>query len=422
MRAFFTASLAVILIGVANAQGSARAEKMANTIDAAQLAPEPNELSLPLTTPDGRVIPRSRRAQLENVLQKLHNRGALPPCAEVSFATLKLIAGEIAALDQGQGCFASLEYLARATNRSPTQIRLVCRFLEQQGFGFNFARVEADDRKIGGASRPVTGMKTTIRRVFPLTSGLLEKLTDEELLDLMAFGERKPMAQLNAPSTTSPAPAPAHVDSRIIPAELPPDAGILDGPLRELAEVSHVIAPTWILDSAREAGLEDMAHLAGALRELTEHLRTERTAALDAGKRWRPPSRERLEARIEKYLAGKLKWLERGGEQARLAEAAKAREEAHRAANKTPEQLARERGEVAPSEPPSAHHVPTLAKLDALARWAVDLERDPAKKTALRSELDEARRRLTAETDPLRRASLERALLDALHRAQAPPR
>lgn len=197
----FKRTLAEMLIAVANANKSARAERLAREVAPDAISPEIDLKELPKKLADGRALPRTRAQLVENVLHNLHARGRLPPHPDLSLKQIKHTARLLAELNKGTGCHVSLAFLEREKDTSPSQFRAACVYLERAGLMLNFPRVKADDRKIGGAQWPLTEARTTIRVLcgFPFA---LTHLSEDEVMDLIAGGPAKPTSQIVAALTS----------------------------------------------------------------------------------------------------------------------------------------------------------------------------------------------------------------------------
>ncbi len=266
------------------------------------------------------------------------------------------------------GCYASLAYLAERCDASPSQIRAAHNYLVAHGHSLRLSRLSADDRTIGGAKRPSVTARSTIRPVYALTCEMAETLTEEQVLDLIALGEKAPKAELRsegrdehesqgqtearptAGGGQEPEPAQPLVH------DLAPEHRCLVEPLAALALFTGVSLPPgaieWVADEADRAGIVDydnvdLAHAADALNELHGALMEERRGAEAMGER--PPKfrggRAGLRSLIIDYLKGKALWLEKHGDVFKARDAARAREQAHEALL-SPEQ--RERRGLAP--------------------------------------------------------------------------
>ncbi len=442
----FGAALASVLINVAQERGSRQAERLANEVPRTELAPRFDPALLPEKTADGRTIPREPRLQVGNVLQKLWDRGELPDPATVklslSFATIKLVAMEIAALDQGCGCWMSLRKLEKKLNRDERTIREVCEYLRKHvGNLLTFGRVRADDRKIGGAREPVTEQRTTVRLMFAIPRPLAGRLSYEEVLDLIAAGEQKPVAELadldgaerdrGASAEPAPEPTPRQAPRRAVvtpaplaspPPQAAPKAPVADSPagvppakpakrpgappaaaatsantaptpplvqvLERIRELTgHQLAPSWILERAAEPDARlDADQVLEAMADLEKHLAEEKSGMAAMGKRWRAPKAERLLGRAAKYLTGKRDHIDKNGPQARATDESKAREADYRAECKTPEQNYRESGEARHAAAPQDLG-PTRAQKEQRLRFEIDNEMDPVRKARLVTQL-----------------------------------
>jgi hypothetical protein len=357
------------LISIANVHSSAHAEALAHEVPPDRLAPLLDVEKLPPTTADGRVISRSPAHHIQNCLRKRIARGEIPPpdTVGVSMAMLMRVAGALAELNKDDlGSWASLTYLSERCDASPSQIRAVHNYLVEHGHSLRLSRLKADDRKIGGAKRPLVVARTTIRPVFAVTCDMVETLTEEQVFDLIAVGEQRPSATdplrhsepsegrggRDAPAEDVSASGNAAEDgAQASVGEPAPEHRILVGPLAALSLLTGISLPTgaveWVADEADRAGLVDLdgvdlAHAADALNELHADLLKERRGAEAMGEL--PPKvrggRAGLRALIIKYLKGKRTWLDRHGDVFKSRDAARAREQAHEA-SLTPEQRER---------------------------------------------------------------------------------
>jgi hypothetical protein len=281
-------------------------------------------------------------------------------------AMLMRVAGTLAELNRDDlGSWASLTYLSEKCDASPSQIRAVHGYLVEHGHSLRLRRLTADDRKVGGAKRPLVVTRTTIRPVFAVTCEMVETLSEEQVLDLIALGEKRPEAkdpsehhedqgerqnQVETPAGSGEAAG--DVAQRFV-RELAPEHRCLVEPLAALSLFTGISLPTgsveWVADEAERAGLIDLdnvdySHAANALNELLDHLMRERRGAEAMGER--PPKirggRTGLRALIIDYLKGKALWLKKHGDVYEARDAARAREEAYEALL-TPEQRERRR-------------------------------------------------------------------------------
>ncbi len=398
----FRSTLAALLISIANAHGAARAEQLAQVVPRDELAPEIDPAALPprgddgkRRTSDGRVIPENVGFQLENVLHKLEARGELPAHPDISLDKLKQVGRVLADLDdEGTGCHMSLSTLEHDRDLGQSQFRAVCAWLEQHGFALNFGRVRAEDRMFGGARRPLTGAKSTVRKVFPIPRWLAAKLSDEEVLDLIAAGDARPVARLvyEAPS---PAPPPRSTP-RPPPPSMRPEAGLVAAPLAELAQLtSQKVDASWVREQAAALRLADH-HVVDALTELVTAVRTEQAGVTAMGKQPRRWGAEQACGRVARFLEGKASWLAKGGEQAMLGAEAREREQLHRK-HKSAEQLEREDPEnrAALSRERSAGRSRNHSQIVALQTRILNLtlaRTDHPDVPALQAQLDELQR------------------------------
>jgi hypothetical protein len=349
--------LSTHLIAIANAHSSARAEALAREVPPDRLAPLLDIEKLPERTEDGRTISRKPAHHLQNVLRKRIARGEIPPpeTVGVSMAMLMRVAAALADLNEGDlGSWASLAYLSEKCDASPSQIRAVHGYLVQHGHSLRLRRLEADDRKVGGAKRPLVTTRTTIRPVFALTCDMVETLSEQQVLDLIALGEKRPVATEPTERPAGQREGEAHVEATAPAGEQPSDAverfvrelapehRCLVEPLAALSLVTAISLPTsaveWLADEAERAGLIDLdnvdyAHAADAVNELVEDLRKERRGAEAMGE---PPTKIRggragLRARIIAYLKGKALWLKKHGDVYEARDTARSRELAHEA-------------------------------------------------------------------------------------------
>jgi hypothetical protein len=388
--------LSTHLIAIANVHSSAHAEALAQQVPPERLAPLLDLDKLPTATPDGRTISKNPAHHLQNCLRKRIARGELPPpeTVGVSMAMLMRVSGALAELNQDDlGSWASLAYLSDRCDASASQIRSVHNYLVEHGHSLRLSRLKADDRMIGGAKRPLATARTTIRPVFALTCDQVETLTEEQVLDLIALGERRPRATAPShPTMLSAMPAERaveleHADEapRALVHDVAPERAVelehafaagkatafeaphamvrdvapehrcLVEPLAALSQFTGVTFPEgaveWVADEADRAGLVDvdqvdLTHAADALQELHNKLVQERRGAEAMGE---PPPKLRggrgLRSLILDYLKGKALWLEKHGDVYQARDAARAREQAHEALL-TPEQ--RERRGLAP--------------------------------------------------------------------------
>jgi hypothetical protein len=359
------------LISIANVHASAHAEALAHEVPPDRLAPILDLGKLPPTTADGRVISRSPAHHLQNCLRKRIARGEIPDpeTVGVSMAMLMRVAGTLAELNRDDlGSWASLTYLSERCDASPSQIRAVHNYLVAHGHSLRLSRLKADDRKIGGAKRPIVVARTTIRPVFAITCEMVETLTEEQVLDLIAAGEQQPQTrEPNQPreeqgerdgqaEEVPPAGEQAEDLARTFLRELAPEHRCLVDALAALSVLTGISLPTgsveWVADEADRAGLVDLdhvdlSHAADALNELNAKLVEERRGAEAMGE---PPPKIRggragLRALIVTYLKGKKTWLDKHGDVYGARDAAREREQAHEA-SLTPEQ--RERRGLAP--------------------------------------------------------------------------
>jgi hypothetical protein len=420
----FGATLSVLLLAVAKTHHSCHAERAANAVPPAELAPRFDGVALPEKTKDGRTIPRERWLQVRNVLEKLDERGELPPHPDLSFATITLVAEAIADLDNGVGCWMSLRKLEKKTHRDERTIREVCEYLRDRvGMMMTFGRVKVDDRKLAGSDEPLTEQRTTVRVVFTIPRALAQRLSDEEILDLIAAGKKKPEPKLDAPRVPAEAAPGAASDAPQERAADPAGAAPRErateptrdgreapavtsaqrpapGPgarfdaasgaalepviARIAALVDTHLDPAWIIQEAAKFDLE-LDHARDAMNELAGHIEKAQAEARANGRSFPALRPERVRERATKYLEGKRKWLDRGGEQAKLAAESRQREADYRAACKTPEQNERESGAARHARPPEAPplHTSRTAKL----RMLLACEEDPLKKAELERQL-----------------------------------
>jgi hypothetical protein len=369
------------LIAIANAHSSAHAEALAHEVPADRLAPILDVERLPETTADGRKISRTPAHHLQNCLRKRIDRGEIPPpdTVGVSMAMLMRVAGMLAELNKFDlGAWASLTSLSEKCDASPSQIRAVHNYLVQHGHSLRLSRLKADDRKVGGAKRPIVMTRTTIRPVFAITCDMIETLTEEQVLDLIALGEKRPRAteptgrhgdagerdveeptarhddhgERAAQAEDVPAGGEAAADvAQKFVCDLAPEHRCLVEPLAALSLFTGISLPSgsveWVADEADRAGLVDLdnvdlSHAAEALNELHANLVTKRRGAEAMGD---PPPKIRggragLQALIIAYLKGKRTWLDKNGDVYEARDAARALEEAHEALL-TPEQRER---------------------------------------------------------------------------------
>jgi hypothetical protein len=441
--------LSAHLISIANAHSSARAEALAHVVPADRMAPILDVEKLPPTTADGRVISRSPAHHIQNCLRKRIARGeiASPDTVGVSMAMLMRVAGTLAELNKDDlGSWASLAYLSEKCDASASQIRAVHAYLVEHGHALRLPRLKADDRRVGGARRPLVVTRTTIRPVFAVTCDMVETLSEEQVLDMIALGEKRPVA-------TGPAPRNAHhvegdaqvavpiagdgapVDAQTFARELAPEHRCLVEPLAALSLFTGISLPTgaveWVADEADRVGLVDLDNVdlslaADALAELLDELQRERRGAEAMGEA--PPKmrggRGGLRARIVDYLKGKALWLKKHGDVYQARDAARAREQEHEALLSEEQRerrglpplsaIGRGTGLAAAMNPPTA---------DKPARRAAAPAPAPTQHEQAVSQLDNQiallGARIFSETDAARRAELEAERADAEQRLSA---
>jgi hypothetical protein len=356
--------LATHLIAIANEHSSARAEALAKEVPAERLAPILDVKRLPEMTEDGRTISRSPGHHLQNVLRKRIGRGEIPApeTAGVSMAMLMRVSGALAELNRDDlGAFASLTFLSERCDASPSQIRAVYAYLVEHGHALRLPRITPEDRMIGGAKRPLVATRTTIRPVYPITCDMAETLSETDVLDLIAVGERKPRAEL--PNSASEGAPPHHVaaSSSAPPEPAPPpepeptwepapEHRCLVEPLAALSVFTGISLPTdvvqWAADEAHDAGLVDVEHVdlthaADAIQELRLELERARNDAAAMGD---PVPTIRGRAHILKlirgFFGGKRRWLSNRGDVYQARDEAREREQTYEA-TLTPEQRQR---------------------------------------------------------------------------------
>jgi hypothetical protein len=197
---------------------------------------------------------------------------------------------------------------------------------------------------------------------------MAETLTEEQVLDLIAVGEKKPKAKdpskpdgdgdhdaRAAEASLAPGGEREPQDDGRTAAAEPawepaPEHRCLVEPLAALSLFTGISLPIgtveWVADEADNAGLVDydhvdLTHAADALVELRAHLDEERRGAAAMGDPI-PKIRGRaaLRALILSYLKGKRTWLDLHGDVYRARDEARSREQAHEA-SLTPEQRER---------------------------------------------------------------------------------
>lgn len=455
------------LISIANRHSSACAEALAHEVPPDRLAPILDMEKLPEWTADGRKISRSPAHHIQNVLRKRITRGEIPhpDTVGVSMAMLMRVAGVLAELNEHDlGSWASLTYLSERCDASPSQIRAVHGYLVEHGHSLRLPRLKADDRKVGGAKRPLVATRSTVRPVYAVTCEMIETLNEQQILDMIAVGEKYPVAKdptehhaereaaVEAPPERHEehaereerldAPAMGGAAAQRFVRELAPEHRCLVEPLAAISAFTGISLPTgsveWIADEAVHVGIVDLdnvdyAHAADALDELLEDLERERRGAEAMGE---PPPKIRggragLRALITSYLKGKLKWLKKNGDVYQARDDARAREEAHDALL-TPEQ--RERRGLPPVIPHSrgAHLAAARAPESVEPAPRIVPKKAPAPTPAeqaenqLRSRIALLGARIFAEADAAKqreleaeRADLERRLAELLQ--QGPP-
>ena len=437
--------LSAHLISIANVHSSACAETLAHQVPSDRLAPVLDLEKLPPTTADGRAISRSPAHHIQNCLRKRISRDEIPPpdTVGVSMAMLMRVAGKLAELNRDDlGSWASLTYLSEQCDASPSQIRAVHAYLVEHGHALRLPRLKSDDRKVGSAKRPLVVTRTTIRPVFAVTCEMVETLSEEQILDMIALGEKRPMAMEPTARHEDPGEREAQAavpaageqppdDAKFV-RELAPEHRCLVEPLAALSLFTGISLPPgsveWLADEAERAGLVDLDHVdysraANALNELHEDLAKARRGAVAMGE---PPPKFRggravLRTRILAYLKGKCTWLKEHGDVFEARDAARAREQAHEALL-TEEQRERRglpplgataRGALAAamgtpepvgSAPQSAVRTPTpheqaVSQLESrigLLGARIFAEADSAKKAGLEAERADVEHRLAA--------------------------
>ena len=188
---------------------------------------------LPDRTDDGREVLRELHRQVPHNIRKRHDRGELRAELarhDVSIHAVEKVSGAIAGYTKSAGCcFAETATLEEASGYDERVIRRVWAFLLETGYGWGASRIRCDDRRVGGASRPCTSARSTVRVLGVMPSAFIATHTPEELLDLIAIGERVPT--LPAPandrdpsSPSSPPPPPAPAPPRARAPQAPPPA------------------------------------------------------------------------------------------------------------------------------------------------------------------------------------------------------
>lgn len=381
--------LSAFLLEAASAHCSARAEALAHQVAVSapdRLAPILDISKLPLFTLDGRPISRKPRHHIQNVLMKRIARGEIPPPENVSLKTLLLVAGKLADLSQSDprrqrsrrrdeeepeedelplGAWMGLAKFARETKTSASQLRLVFGYLETHGHGLNHGRLCNEDRMVGDAKMPLTDTRTTVRNVFPITCEMYERLSEDEINDLIAFGEKKAVVKplpvmdgvvgiagvvTTASFVPPPPPRRRALAEPVTEDDVAGELRCLVAPLNATLRITGFLLPlVWVADEADRAGLlgdDALEDAADAICELNKHLLDEQRAAEAMGER--PPKiggASGLQKRTIRYLEGKTTWIAAGGKEARLRDEARDREAAHAAAL-TPEQRERRAPEM----------------------------------------------------------------------------
>lgn len=411
--------LSSLLIDVANVHSSARAEALSEAVPRDALAPILDIEKLPQATADGRTISRSPAHHLQNVLRKRIARGEIPAPENFSMDRLIRVVGTIAALNRNDlGSWAGLKRLSAETDTSPSQIRLICAYLERHGHALNLSRLSNDDRKIAKAKAPLTDTRTTVRLVFPLTCDQIETLSEEAVLDLIALGDQvprvkhpEPCGAPAAPPCVEPPPRPPRIEPTVEPStvhELAPELRCLVEPLAATFRITGYELPiVWIADEADRAGLEDLERAAEAVCELNAKILGERRGAAAMGER--PPKIKGgaagLRARIISFLEGRALRLSRGGVTFQMRDDAREREKQH-ATMLSSEQRERRGLDEAAEQNPRALPAPPRAVLKP--PQLTDNDRGVLRVQNLVA----SRRALMAVELPGKRAELERELAE----------
>lgn len=218
--AWMAIPLSTVLYTVAVATSSAQAERdMKVAAETGELSWRFDKELLPATTSDGREVWREFHKQLPCAVRKLYERGLLKLSDDDgnSFGTsihmVEKVCGIFAGFTKTSACcHAEVSTLAAASKCSPSSILRVAHVLEHNGFGKMYGRISPDDRKVGGATEACTDRRSTVRVLGVLPAHIAAKLTPDEILDLIARGDRAPEVQrpagVAAPGGAAPPRAP----------------------------------------------------------------------------------------------------------------------------------------------------------------------------------------------------------------------
>jgi len=436
-RRFFGVGYALLLSLTALHHSAHGAELAAKVADPGHVAPrfevlreEDGRTYFETTIPEGSKLPRDRGMQCENAFQNLRERDLVPPPVGISEARICTYLRRAAHFDDGYGCSFGLTHLERLCQCDESTIRRISAYLRSIGMERDFGRVGRDDRTIGDARYPCTEARSTVRMFFPIPLDLVDQLTEEETLEIIAPPRVRqvPIFFLRGSEPPKP-PAPAQKrpttldDALLVWGELSEGERPFLGPVKRIAELTGCwVSPKLLLKETIAMSL-DLRYGIDAIAELGDQLRRESIVREAGGKPRYRFAQDSLSVRCLQWIDMKRRWLatSKAGK-AELSATAARREKTYRDAYKSPEQNEREGFEL--EERARVGNAGLAAEAVARAPHGADPSQRPPMSPVATRELASLTALILHEDDPDERRALEarREALLAAAASRGPPR
>jgi hypothetical protein len=186
-------SLRTLMLGVAQATFCAPAAVEAKTIPPEVMVPYAFDVQLPERTKDGRSIPERGDYRMENLLLALERRGMMPAHDGIAFQQiLDIFKGLAWFIQQGDGAYITEDRLAEKVGCSAREIRRVLVWAKSVGWMPYWNRFRDVDRLKADDGRPATTARNNVYLLLALPRELAAQLAEEDVIDLMALGKKKP--------------------------------------------------------------------------------------------------------------------------------------------------------------------------------------------------------------------------------------
>jgi len=187
-------SLHALVLGVAQTMFCAGAYADAKTIPADEMVPYAFDAQLPTHASDGRTIPTRGDYRTENLLLALRRLGLMPEHPGIGFQQILDVFKAVAWFtEQGQGQSITQAALAEKVGCSVREVYRVCEWGKDLEWLPYWNRFREDDRLKHDDGSPATPYRNNVYLLLALPRAMAARFTEEEILDMMALGKKKPM-------------------------------------------------------------------------------------------------------------------------------------------------------------------------------------------------------------------------------------